>query len=130
MVNKRLMKYNAVTHDIIPPVHAGSNNYKYVVVSWGSNRQTVEEALSVIGRNDIASYSFNQLYPLYSGTAEFLNKASKKIIIENNAGSQFGLFIRQETGIEFDNKILKYNGMPFSVEEITANIKDILNQDQ
>lgn len=128
MVNKRLKKLDSIKKDVIPPQHFGSDNYKYIVISWGSTRHIIKEALLAIDRNDIALFSFSQLYPIFSGTAELLNKAETRIIIENNANSQFGTYIKQETGIEFEHKILKYNGMPFSVEEITAKINKIISQ--
>ncbi|MBN2040389.1 MAG: 2-oxoacid:acceptor oxidoreductase subunit alpha [Spirochaetes bacterium] len=126
MVNKRIKKMESIKQETIPPAQSGSNHYKYAVVCWGSVRNTAEEAIAAIARNDIACFSFTQLYPLYNGTADLLKSAEKLIIIENNATSQFGTFIKQETGIEFDHKILKYNGMPFSVEEITAEINKAL----
>jgi 2-oxoglutarate ferredoxin oxidoreductase subunit alpha len=55
---------------------------------------------------------------------EFLEKAEKIIDVENNATGQFAKLIRAETGIKID--ILKFNGMPFSVEELSAKIREEL----
>ena len=46
-------------------------------------------------------------------------KADNRVIVENNATAQFGALLTCETGLPFQKKILKYNGMPFSVEELT-----------
>jgi len=53
-----------------------------------------------------------------------LRKAEKTIIFENNAQGQFADLIKLKTGFEIGKKILKYNGMPFSVEEVERNLKD------
>jgi len=34
--------------------------------------------------------------------------------------------IKNETGIKVSEKILKYNGLPFSVEELTEKLENIL----
>jgi 2-oxoglutarate ferredoxin oxidoreductase subunit alpha len=53
----------------------------------------------------------------------YLNKANKTVIFENNASGQFANLIKVETGFEIDEKILKYDGMPFSVEEVIQRLK-------
>ena len=45
------------------------------------------------------------------------------IIFENNAQGQFSDLIKLKTGFEIEKKVLKYNGMHFSVEEIEDNLK-------
>jgi 2-oxoglutarate ferredoxin oxidoreductase subunit alpha len=115
-----------VNEDIIQPKLIGNKNYKYLVVSWGSTFETVNEALKMINHKELAFLHFNQVYPLHKKTTSFLNKAKKTIIVENNATSQFGKLIKSETGYQFDHAILKYDGMPFSVEELVKKIKKYL----
>ncbi|MBN2401232.1 MAG: 2-oxoacid:acceptor oxidoreductase subunit alpha [Spirochaetes bacterium] len=123
MVNKRLKKLSAMTGDTIQPKLTGSKKYKYLIVGWGSTSGTINEAIKLIGNNDLAFLHFNQLYPLPDKTMSLLKKAKKTIILEQNATSQFAKIIRSETGHVFDYSILKYDGMPFSVEEIVKKIK-------
>jgi 2-oxoglutarate ferredoxin oxidoreductase subunit alpha len=78
-----------------------------------------------VGRDDLAFLHFKQVYPLHPSTAEYLKKAEKTAIIENNATSQFGSLIKLYTGIDIDRKILKYDGMPFFVEEVVESLKEI-----
>jgi 2-oxoglutarate ferredoxin oxidoreductase subunit alpha len=54
-----------------------------------------------------------------------LDKAEKTLIFENNATGQFGNLIKLETGYQIHKKILKYNGMPFSVEEVYKKLKSV-----
>lgn len=119
MVEKRLKKLEGIKKDVIPPELVGNENYKFLVIGWGSTYGAIKEALDVIERDDIAFLHFKQVYPLHDSTLNYLKKAEKTIIFENNATSQFKNLIKQDTGFEIHKEALKYNGMPFSVEEVT-----------
>jgi 2-oxoglutarate ferredoxin oxidoreductase subunit alpha len=123
MVNKRLKKLESVSQEAIPPELIGNPDYKTLVIAWGSNYNVVKEAMEKLGRDDLAFLHFKQVYPLHSSTADYLKKAEKTIIIENNATAQFANLIKLYTGISIDSKILKYNGLPFFVEEVEAALK-------
>ncbi len=125
MVNKRLRKLESIKNDIISPEFLGNENYKTLVIAWGSNYNVVKEAMEHLERNDMAFLHYKQVYPLHPSTADYLRKAEKTVIIENNATAQFANLIKLHTGIDIDKKILKYSGLPFSVEEIYKNLKDI-----
>ncbi len=125
MVDKRLKKFELIKQEIIAPDFYGSKDYEILVVGWGSTYPVIREAIDLVGNKKIAYLHFKQIYPLHLDAKKYLEKAKKRIIIENNATSQFGQIIRAETGIEFDEKILKYNGLPFSVEEISSQLKKI-----
>ncbi|PNR94252.1 2-oxoacid:acceptor oxidoreductase subunit alpha [Petrotoga sp. HWHPT.55.6.3] len=126
MVEKRLKKFDALKEDFITPEFYGNDNYKYLIVCWGSNYNVVKEAIENIDNKDLAMLHFSQVYPIPENAVEFLENAEKIIDVENNATGQFAKLIRAETGIKIDSKILKFNGMPFSVEELTAKIREEL----
>ena len=130
MVDKRLKKLDSIKKEIVPPELVGSSNYKVLITGWGSTYNVVREALQELGREDISFLHFKQVYPLYEGTRDYLQKAQKNIIIENNATSQFGKLIKLYTGMDIEAKILKYNGLAFSVEEVAAEIKKILGKEK
>jgi len=46
----------------------------------------------------------------------------KLILVEQNKTGQLGKLIRQETGIEIKNKILKYDSRPFWSDEILKTL--------
>jgi 2-oxoglutarate ferredoxin oxidoreductase subunit alpha len=96
-------------------------------VCWGSTFPVVKEALRKLGRDDAALLHFKQVYPLPENTADYLKKAERTIIVENNAASQFGKLIKFHTGIEIEHKILKYNGLSFYVEELTEKLNEVFN---
>ncbi len=127
MVEKRLKKLKLLENDVIPPELIGSENYKTLLIGWGSTFYLIKEAIELLGEGDLSFLHFKQVYPLQPDISKYLKKAEKTVIIENNATSQFGKLIKQHTGIEIDAKILKYNGLPFSVEELVEKLEKILS---
>ncbi len=126
MVNKRLRKLEEIKKEIVPPELAGNNDYKTILIGWGSTYHIIKEALSRISRRDISFLHFKQVYPLHKDTFNYLKRAEKAIIIENNATSQFGNLIKLHTGYEIKDKILQYTGLPFSVESIVKQVTKLL----
>jgi 2-oxoglutarate ferredoxin oxidoreductase subunit alpha len=47
--------------------------------------------------------------------------------VEGNATSQFGRLIKAETGLNLNKRLLKYDGMPFAVEEIVEGLKKLIS---
>jgi 2-oxoglutarate ferredoxin oxidoreductase subunit alpha len=128
MVDKRLRKLESLKGDTVTPELVGGQDYKTLIVCWGSTYHIVAEALRNLGRDDAALLHFKQVYPLPEGTAGYLQKAEKMVIVENNATSQFGRLIKLYTGIEIENRILKYDGLSFCVEDLAGKLNDVLNQ--
>jgi len=126
MVEKRLKKINLIENEVVPPELTGGKNYRVLIIGWGSTYNVVREALEKLNRDDLSFLHFKQVYPLHPDTLDYIKKAKKCVIIENNATSQFGRLIKLYTGVEIERKILKYNGLPFSVEEVVRNVEKIL----
>ena len=122
MVEKRLhRKLEKIRKESIPPTLYGNEDYKILAVAWGSNYYAVKEALDTIGRDDLAMLFFKQVYPLSTSMMTYLDRADEVAVIENNATCQFGRVIQFETGFRIpkSNRLLKYDGLPFSVEQIS-----------
>jgi 2-oxoglutarate ferredoxin oxidoreductase subunit alpha len=66
---------------------------------------------------------------MHPRTQEYLERAEKIIVVENNATSQLGSLLMLETGIEPDGSILKYDGHPFSVEELAGRLRSAFKAD-
>ena len=124
MVNKRLSKLELLKNEIIPPELTGPQDYEDLVVCWGSTYNVVKEAVENLSKENIAVLHFKQVYPLPNETVKYLQKARNIIIVENNATSQFSKLIKLNTGIDIKNKILKYNGLSFYVEELTNKLNE------
>lgn len=127
MVNKRLRKQEILRQAAIPPKLVGDRDYRTLVVAWGSNYHVVKEALETIDKEGVAFLHFSQVHPLHVDTKKHLQKAAQTIVVENNATGQFATLLKTETGIEADEKILKYNGMPFHVEELVDRFNNLID---
>ncbi|MDI6643678.1 MAG: 2-oxoacid:acceptor oxidoreductase subunit alpha [Methanobacteriaceae archaeon] len=125
MVDKRLKKLKYMKKEALKPELIGEDDYQILLIGWGSTFGPISEALEKMGNKKIAFLNYKQVYPLHEDTRGYLEKADRTVIFENNATSQFSNLIKLETGFEIDTKILKYNGMPFSVEEVIHNMHSI-----
>lgn len=126
MVDKRLKKSAALENDAVPPKLIGNDNYSILVTGWGSSYHVIEEALSVIGRDDISFLHFSQVCPLHRSTEGYLKRARTTVVIEGNATGQFAALIKSRTGYDVHHRVLKYNGLQFTVEEVVHRLKSII----
>jgi 2-oxoglutarate ferredoxin oxidoreductase subunit alpha len=122
MADKRLKKLRLLENETLAPRFIGPDAFKTLVVCWGSNFACVKEALALIGKPGVALLHVTQLYPLHLMVKNRMGRAAKVIAVENNATGQFAKLIARETGLPVHETILKYNGMPFSVEELVTKI--------
>ncbi|MBI9032769.1 2-oxoacid:acceptor oxidoreductase subunit alpha [bacterium] len=129
MVDKRLNKLELIKPEIIPPKFKGNDNYKILVVSWGSTYHIVSEAVEALGRDDIATLHYSWIYPFPEDSIEYFEQADQVIIIENNAISHFAQLIKLSTAYVVKDKILKYNGRCFSVEEVQTEIEKFIERE-
>jgi len=127
MVDKRLRKLVKIKEELLPAGLEGGKDCRTVVLSWGSVNPIVREALGRLGSNDVAQIAIQQVYPLPADLHQYLATVDKTIIVENNATSQMGRLILRETGHRFHHAILKYNGLPFTVEELVDDLQECLS---
>ena len=126
MQDKRLKKAEEIKKRAYSPTKIGKfTGADTVVISWGSNRGVIEEALDIIGNTSLVGLHFSQVYPL-APSAEKLLKNKKIIVLENNASGQFAQLLLLEYGVAVDEKILQYDGAPFAVEDVVEKLKKII----
>jgi 2-oxoglutarate ferredoxin oxidoreductase subunit alpha len=126
MVEKRLKKLEGIIAEAIPARLVGSEDYRTLIVGWGSTYHAIAEAMAEIAARDTALLYFQQIYPLPADAASYLKRAERVILVENNATGQFGKLLKLYTGVDIPYKILKYSGAPFSVEELVARLGELL----
>jgi 2-oxoglutarate ferredoxin oxidoreductase subunit alpha len=126
MVDKRLRKLESAKTEIVAPELYPNRKYDNLVVCWGSTYHVVKEALAILDRKGTSLLHYSQVYPLHPQTADYLGKAKRVVIIEGNATAQFARLIKLHTGIDIKDRILKYSGLQFSVEEVAEALKKIL----
>ncbi|MFX0091005.1 MAG: 2-oxoacid:acceptor oxidoreductase subunit alpha [Candidatus Hodarchaeota archaeon] len=122
MIDKRMKKLELLEQESIAPELLGPSDYSTLIIGWGSTYHVINEARLHLNREDVAFLHFKQVYPLHKTIIDFLKRATKLIIVENNATSQFGNLIKLKTGIHIHSRILKYNGLAFSVEELVERL--------
>jgi len=126
MVEKRLRKMNKIIQEALPPKLSGPEDYEVLVVSWGSTRLIVEEALRSFSNHKIAHLHFSQVYPIHPSAKEYFEKAKRIIFIEQNATGQFANLVQQTFRIDTSERILKYDGHAYSVEQVAKAIRERL----
>ncbi len=126
MMNKLMNKYKAINADLIEPEFIGSKNYNLLVLCWGSNYEIVKEAIERIDSEDVAMLHFSQVYPIHPITHQYLKNAKRLCMVENNATGQMAKLLKLNFGIDIKDFILKYNGLPFYVEEVKKAIEELM----
>ena len=126
-VNKREKKIATYLKNdfAMPEIFGDEKKAETVIVSWGSNKGAIIDAMKMTGKK-IAYVHFNHIYPLDKAKLAKLFKSDKKyLLIENNHDGQLGKLLHQEIGVEFADKLLKYDGRPIYVEEILHKLSII-----
>jgi 2-oxoglutarate ferredoxin oxidoreductase subunit alpha len=120
MMNKRLKKMLGVAKSLPPPVIFGKPEAKIGIVSWGSNKSPILEALKAL--NTVKYLHLNCLWPFpETSVTDFIKSVDKVVCIEGNATGQLASLIREQTGIKVAS-LLKYDGRPFYPEEIIEKL--------
>ncbi|MBU5688429.1 MAG: 2-oxoacid:acceptor oxidoreductase subunit alpha, partial [Candidatus Aenigmarchaeota archaeon] len=132
-VDKRFRKMKVLETEIDGAKFYGDKDAEVIIVSWGSTKGPILEAMKLLHKKDIKVGFLQILYIIpfpVNKTKSFLEDAKKKILIENNKTGQLGSVIKEKTGIDMDYKILKYDGRPFTPEEIVSQIEEVLIHDK
>ena len=128
MVDKRMKKLTRHRReDLEEPVFIGPEKPDYILVGWGSTFGPLQEARDLIEKEGISVglLAFSDVWPLPSAELEKNRCYSTKLaVVENNATGQLANIINAETGLTVDYSLLKYDGRPFSAEEIYRRFKE------
>ena len=124
---KRMTKLvTCAKNDMQKPQLFGPADADLTIVSWGSNKGAILQAMKEFPNVNFLHTTWMSPFPA-DEVKKVLSGAKSLLLIENNYTAQFAGLIREQTGIEIENKFLKYDGRPFFVEEISDKLKSILN---
>jgi 2-oxoglutarate/2-oxoacid ferredoxin oxidoreductase subunit alpha len=127
MVNKRMRKAEGLKEEMSPPRIYPDKKAERYAVSWGSTFGAVEEAVLRLrdkGMN-IGYVHFSEIFPLKEKAFPPELKDGPELIgVENNATGQFARLLKMEAGVSVDRRILKFDGRPFSPQELILRIED------
>lgn len=125
MHDKRFAKAKGIKEDM--EKHGAVKIYgdpksKDVIVFWGSTKGAVLEAAKHL---DKPAKLLQILWMVPFGSkkvAEELKGAKKIIDVEANRMAQLAMLIREKTGVEIRDKILKYDATPFDTIELAEQL--------
>ena len=133
MMEKRLKKLELVDKEI--PLEEkvnlyGDQNAENLIISWGSPKGAILEAIEKLKSEGFGSLGFLQIRMIHPLPKQFvtdaLNHAKRIIAIENNYFGQLGGIVREETGFQMNYFLLKYTGRPMTTTEVHDGLKNIL----
>ena len=129
MVKKRNRKTAGLLKEMSGPIRYGPPEAKNILVGWGSSYGALKEAVDILNseKEKVSLAHFNQVWPLPKEYFDFLDTAEFVCVAENNFRGQFAHLIAGETGKVIQNRINKFNGLPFSAVEIVREYKKLKN---
>lgn len=127
MVLKRNRKNIGLLKEIAPPLRYGPQDAKNMLVGWGSSYGALKEAVDILNAENekVCLFHFNELWPLNKEYFDFLERGEFVCVAENNFRGQFAHLITATTGKIIENRINKFNGLPFSALEIVRDYKKL-----
>jgi 2-oxoglutarate ferredoxin oxidoreductase subunit alpha len=136
MMEKRMGKLELAAREI--PAErkisiVGPADADVTLVGWGSVKGTVMDVIEVLADEGVRA-RFVQVrlmrpFPVKEVT-EALTGEKRLILVENTYSGQLGGLIREMTGIEIPQQILKYDGRPFSEEELLEAVRQALGSQE
>lgn len=112
----------------------GPENADVTIVGWGSTKGAILDALRILREEDgvTANYLHVRLmrpFPV-DGVTAVLERAKRTILVETNYMGQLGMLIREQTGFTVSDRVLKFDGRPFSQEELMDGLRSVIKGGQ
>jgi len=125
MMERRMKKLELVRKELPTLEVLGSKNAEMTVVGWGSPQGATLEAISKLNQEGkkINCLWIKYLLPFPQEVQKILSEAKKIVLVENNYSGQLGELIAEKTGILIKDKILRYDGYTFSVDELYGELQ-------
>ena len=97
----------------------GTEKAKKLIVSWGSPKGSILQALSMIkNKEDYAFLQIKTLWPINPDLQKLISPFKEIIVIENNGTNQLVSLLKSQFDFNPTSIINKNDGRPFFVEEI------------
>jgi 2-oxoglutarate ferredoxin oxidoreductase subunit alpha len=127
ITEKRMRKLQFAKADVAEPVKFyGPKEANITVVGWGSMKGPILEAMKLLPDKSINFLQIRLLEPFPVKEVDgALRQAKYRLLVENNYTGQLGGLIRERTGIDITDKLVKYDGRPIHPEEIVEKISSL-----
>jgi len=126
---KRMRKLELARSIVPPPRYYGPEHADLSVLVFGSTKMPVREAMKWLEREGI-SVNLMQVVTVWPFPAEevsdFLGSAKRTAIIEGNYGGQLQSLVREQCLADVDHTLHRYDGRPFSPEQVCGFVKEVL----
>lgn len=132
-MEKRMRKLETLKAEIPEPEVVGDEEAELTLVSWGSTKGAVLDALTWLRKDGhkVNYLHLNWVTPFPAEAVKrILSAAKRTLLLENNYTAQMGGVIRQETGIGLPEQMLRYDGRPFYPEDIYQRAASMLGGGQ
>ncbi len=117
MSEKRMRKLETLMQNLPEPTLYGNLQASTVLVGSGNTKNVVLDAIAE--GSDFAYLHYEYLYPTKTETLKkLINEGKQIVLIENNQTGELGKLLTEACGYQFGNKVLKYDGRPFFLEDI------------
>jgi 2-oxoglutarate ferredoxin oxidoreductase subunit alpha len=119
MTEKRAAKLATAIKLTPKPVFFGNEKAKKLIISWGSTKGVILEALKKMDNSeDYAFLHIKTLWPINPELQFLIENFKEVIVIENNGTSQLTTLLKSQFNFNPTTIITKNNGRPFFPEEI------------
>jgi len=125
MSKKRMRKLKTAQKFTPKPVLYGSKKPKKLIVSWGSNKGPIMEAMKLLDDSSLGFLHIKTVWPLDDEVKKIINRAGKVVVVEANQTGQLCMLLAMVFGIRIDDRILKFDGRPFFPEELYERFRQI-----
>jgi 2-oxoglutarate/2-oxoacid ferredoxin oxidoreductase subunit alpha len=121
---KRMKKLEAMKNDLPEPeLFGASGDLDLLIVGWGSSKGTILDTMAAMPDKKIGYLHYTYLWPLHTDKLKkLMQKAKRVVLVEGNNTAQLGDLIRMQSSINIEEKILKYNGRPFFLNELVSHL--------
>jgi len=125
MMEKRMQKLiTCAQNEMIDPEVCGPEDADITILSWGSNKGSILEALKNFSNVNYVHVTWMNPFP-----AEFLksilSKAKHVVDIECNYSGQLADLVKEKTGIEITDRYLRSDGRIIYPQEIVEKLNSV-----
>ena len=130
MVEKRFKKLEGIAKELDHPLMIGPDNADMLFIGWGSTYGVLKEVTESLLKEgvSISLMHLQSIWPFPDAlVGKKLEHSKRCVVVENNATAQLSGIIQELTGHRPDGHILKYDGRPFSFEELLNAVRKEIN---
>ena len=121
------------SHFVLPQVYGDLEHAERILVGWGSTKAAGLAATHILAQSNVpvAYVHFSHVFPLdKQRLASLFQPAylSKMVSVEQNSHAQFARLLRQETGYDIQQALLRYDGRPMTAHDIVQFVAQSISK--